>query len=82
MSKDLFDRLVKIGNNNPDLRDDIAPVLHHSNSDKSSVVSDIPFSIDAEELVRGIRYYAEENGYEIQKGILNLSKGGSRKEVI
>jgi hypothetical protein len=27
--KDLFDNLVKIGNNNPQLRDDIAPILHY-----------------------------------------------------
>lgn len=29
MSEKLFDNLVKIGNNNPDLRDDIAPILHY-----------------------------------------------------
>ena len=27
--KDLFNNLVKFGNNNPELRDDIKPVLHH-----------------------------------------------------
>jgi hypothetical protein len=27
--KNLFNNLVKIGNNNPDLRDDISPILHH-----------------------------------------------------
>lgn len=29
MSKKVFNRLVKLGNQSPDLREDISPVLHH-----------------------------------------------------
>lgn len=36
MSKDLFDNLVKIGNKNPDLRDNISPILHHLKTSSAS----------------------------------------------
>lgn len=32
--RDLFDRLVKVGNANPELRNNITPILHHLKSER------------------------------------------------
>jgi hypothetical protein len=40
--KDLFNNLVKIGNQNPELRDNISPILHHLNQRSKSASVDNP----------------------------------------
>lgn len=48
----LFDELVKVGNNNPNLRDSVSPILHHIRSRSKQATA----SIDPSKSFYGLRF--------------------------
>jgi hypothetical protein len=81
--KDLFNNLVKIGNQNPELRDDVAPILHHLKDQGKSANSEAyggPPSIAAQNLYE---YMGAEMGkfLERQPLVENVKLAGRGRPV-
>lgn len=74
----LFNRLVKLGNRNPGLRDDIAPVLHHLEESRSKTAGENLFAVTSND---GYLFYADRSK-RMARDYLRRESPGMGAEVV